>query len=55
MNDRPTVKVNYILDAQNIGKNYFNTVTQKSLKTKNLKDISKYVKNIKVRLPWMVS
>ena len=47
MTDRLTVKVNYILDAQNIGKNYFNTVTHKSLKTKNLKDIGKYVKNKK--------
>ena len=45
-----TVKVNYILDAHNNGKIYFDTVIAKKFKnrTKNTKDMGKYVKLIKI-------
>ena len=42
----PTVKVNWILDAKNNGKSYFDTVIQKKFEnlTKSIKDKRKYVK-----------
>ena len=47
MNDRPTVKVIYILDAQNNGKNYFDTVILKEfeIRPKISKIWGKNVKN----------
>ena len=45
-----TAKVNYIKDAHNNGKNYFDTDIQKSFTnwTKNTKDMGKYVKHIRI-------
>ena len=45
-----TVKVNYIKDAHNNGKNYFDTdIPKKFLNwTKNTKDMGKNVKHIKI-------
>ena len=42
----PTVKINWILDAKNNGKSYFDTVIQKKFEnlTKSIKDKRKYVK-----------
>ena len=44
------VKINYIKDAHNNGKNYFDTDIPKKFKnwTKNTKDIGIYVKYIKI-------
>ena len=46
MTDIQMLKVNYILDAQNNWKNYYDTVILKKFEnwTKNTKDIRKYVK-----------
>ena len=46
MTDIQMFKVNYILDAQNNRKNYYDTVILKKFEnwTKNTKDIRKYVK-----------
>ena len=45
-----TVKVNYIKDAHNNEKNYFDTDIPKKLEswTKNTKDMGKYEKQIKI-------
>ena len=45
-----TVKVNYILYAHNNGKKYYYTVIAKKFenRTKNTKDMEKYVKHIKI-------
>ena len=45
-----TVKVNYIKDAHNNEKNYFDTDIPKKFEnwTKNTKDMGKYVKHIKI-------
>ena len=50
MTNRLTVKVNYILDAQNNGKFNFDIFNYKNLKkrTINTKDMKKNVKNIKI-------
>ena len=49
MTDRLTVKVIYILDAQNNGKSYFDTIIYKNFenRAKNTKCMEKYVKNKK--------
>ncbi len=46
MTDIPTVNINYILDAQNNRKIFYDTIISKKFKnrTKNTKDIRKYVK-----------
>ena len=45
-----TVKANYILDAHNNGKQYFETVNAKKVLKfdQNTKDMGKYVKHIKI-------
>ena len=45
MTHRLTVKVNYIMDAQNNGKFNFNIIIHKNFanRTKNTKDMGKYV------------
>ena len=50
MTNRLTVKVNYILDAQNNGKFNFDIFNYKNLnkRTINTKDMKKNVKNIKI-------
>ena len=50
MTNRLTVKVNYVLDAQNNGKFNFDIIIVKKFanRTKNTKDLGKYVKNRKI-------
>ena len=50
MTNRLTVKVNYILDAQNNGKFNFDIFNYKNFKNRtiNTKDMGKNVKNIKI-------
>ena len=50
MTNRLTVKVNYILDAQNNGKFNFDIFNYKNFKNRtiNTKDMRKNVKNIKI-------